>query len=479
AMVASRPDWCLSRQRTWGVPIPSIRSKKSGDSILDVRIIDEFMKLVAEKGSDAWFDEPLSAFWPEGFVYEPTGEDRPEDFEKEHDILDVWFDSGASHVAVLERDPRLSSPADLYLEGSDQHRGWFQTSLLTSIGARRRAPYRAVLTHGYVLDGKGKAMSKSAGNVISPLDVADRMGADVLRLWVCSENYRNDVAVSDEILSRISEAYRRIRNAMRFLIGNLADFDSGLHVTDFTKLEESDRWILSQLSRLIGEVDDAYDRYEFYRAYHLIYGFCNTQLSAVYLDVIKDRLYCSAPGDDTRRAAQTTINHLLDHMARLLAPVLVFTAEEIWEHTPMGSQSVHLTDFPVAPEAWRDADLEKKWTRLLELRDEVALALEEARRDKSIGHSLDSALEILPRNEAEADFFAENVALLKMLLIVSDVRVSPVAGGQDDGKRISVSPAPGEKCERCWMKDPRVGQDPEHPGLCPRCSDVMRRVDAG
>lgn len=475
-MVAQRPDWCLSRQRAWGVPIPAIRSKKEGKSILDLRIMDAFIRVVAEKGTDAWFTDPLSSFWPEGFVYEPTGESNPDDFEKEWDILDVWFDSGASHVACLERDPRLQSPADLYLEGSDQHRGWFQSALLTSIGARDRAPFRAVLTHGFVLDGQGKAMSKSLGNVISPLDLVKKTGADILRLWVVSEDYRGDVRFSEEILARVSEAYRRIRNALRFLLGNLYDFKAAEHLVPLEQLAEIDRWILSRLADLNDRVRKAYDAYELHRVYHLVYGFCNEELSAVYLDVTKDRLYCSAPGDPTRRAAQSTIHHIFSTLTRLLAPILVFTSEEAWESAYGQDQSVHLTDFPVAPPTWSAPELDSKWKRLLALRDAATLALEEARRAKTIGHSLDAEVTLYPADPEERNFISENLALLKILFIVSHAGVG-VSGPDPQGERsIEVRASSAPKCDRCWMRDQHLGGNPAHPGLCPRCTDVVARV---
>ena len=476
AMVAARPDWCLSRQRAWGVPIPAVRSKRSGTSILDLGILEAFIAGVADRGSDVWFTEPLSAFWPENFVYEPTGESRPEEFDKEFDVLDVWFDSGASHVACLERDPRLAAPADLYLEGSDQHRGWFQSSLLTSIGGRDRPPFRQVLTAGFVLDEQGRAMSKSLGNVISPSDLMERYGADILRLWVASEDYQADMRASEEILQRVAEAYRRIRNGLRFLLGNLHDFDPAACYIDFTQLEEIDRWMLSLLAGLVETVDQAYATYEFHRVYHSIYGFCNAELSTVYLDVIKDRLYCSAPGDPTRRAAQTVLYEALRTLTPLLAPIVPFTSDEVWEYGRLPGQSVHLSQLPDPDRRWRDLPLEAKWGRLLALRDEVSVALEAARRARTIGHSLDALLVLNPRDEAERRFVSENLALLENLLIVSDLRLGEI-GGDRDG-RLKVLQAEGRKCERCWKMDLRVGEAADHPTLCPRCVDVIRRLEA-
>ena len=479
-MVSARPNWCLSRQRSWGVPIPSIHSKSEGKSILCLPLIEKFIEVVREKGTDAWFTEPLEAFWPEGYVYEPTGESRPEQFEKEFDILDVWFDSGATSIAVCEARPGLKRPASLYLEGSDQHRGWFQSSLLVGIGTRDQAPYEACLTHGFVLDEKGEAMSKSKGNVISPQEIVNRLGADGLRLWVISEDYRSDLRISKNILDHIAEAYRRIRNTFRFLIGNLADFDPACDAVAVEELEESDRWALGQLGELVARVTEAYDTYEFHRIYHMVHGFCSVQLSALYLDIIKDRLYCSAPGDATRRSAQTVCHAMLDTIVRLVAPVLVFTADEVWEFAKLGPEaSVHLADYPKARPEWQMPEaLAAKWATLLELRGEVGKVLEEARRAKAIGHSLDAEVAIEAKNAEDFEFLTKNIALLKNLFIVSHVRVT-FEGSNNQSQsswKIAVSPAPGAKCERCWMIDPQVGEDAKHPGLCPRCADVVKRI---
>ena len=478
-MVAARPNWCLSRQRSWGVPIPSIHSKKEGKSILCLPLIEKFIEVVREKGTDAWFTEPLEAFWPEGWTYEPTGESKAEQFEKEFDILDVWFDSGATHIAVLEQREGLESPASMYLEGADQHRGWFQSSLLVGIGARDRAPFKTVLTHGFVLDEKGEAMSKSKGNVISPQEIVSRMGADGLRLWVISEDYRSDVRISKQMLDHIAEAYRRIRNTFRFLIGNLADFDPQVNAVDLERMEESDRWALGQLNELVARVTEAYEKCEFHRIFHFAHGFCSVQLSALYLDIIKDRLYCSAPDDLTRRSAQTVCHRILDTLVRLVAPVLVFTADEVWEFGRLGPEtSVHLADFPKARPEWTPSGpLATKWEKLLALRAEVSKTLEEARRAKAIGHSLDAEVAIEAASGEESEFLTKNIALLKNLFIVSHVRVIEGSTPQNESAwKITVAPASGAKCERCWMIDPQVGEDAKHPGLCPRCADVVKRI---
>ncbi|MEN6624650.1 MAG: isoleucine--tRNA ligase [Candidatus Sumerlaeia bacterium] len=475
-MVEARPDWCLSRQRAWGVPIPSIHSKTEGKSILNLELIDKFIAVVREKGTDAWFSEPLDTFWPEGFVHEPTGECRPDQFEKEFEVLDVWFDSGSTHIAVLEQREGLSSPADMYLEGSDQHRGWFQASLLVGMGARDHSPFKSVLTHGFVLDEKGEPMSKSKGNVISPQEIVQQIGADGLRLWVVSEDYRSDVRIARDKLKQISEAYRRIRNTFKFLLSNLFDFDASQAVP-LDQLEEFDRWILGQLDELVERVRQAYDKYEFHRVYHYIHNFCGVSLSALYLDVVKDRLYCSAPNDPTRRAAQTVCHYLLDTIVRLVAPILVFTADEVWQFGQMGPEkSVHMADMPGLKPEWRDAELSAKWEKILDLRGRVSAALEEKRRAKEIGHSLDACVIITAADDPESEFLTKNLALLKNLFIVSDVQIQPPAGAEKSAGVIAVAKAGGAKCERCWMLDPQVGRHPRHPGLCPRCADVVGRM---
>ena len=477
-MVEQRPDWCISRQRAWGVPIPSIRSKTGGKSILDPRIINKCMVLTRQKGDDAWWSEPLESFWPAGFRCEETGEDRPDQFEKETDILDVWFDSGATSIAVCELDKNLTTPADLYLEGGDQHRGWFQSSLLLRVAVRGGAPYRQAMTHGWTLDGQGLAMSKSKGNVISPQEIVDKMGADGLRLWVISEDYRADVTISHDILKRIQEAYRRIRNTFKFLIGNLYDFDAEKDAVAVGDLEEFDRWVLGRLNALIHNVRRSYDLYEFHRIYHNVYNFCTVQLSALYLDVIKDRLYCSAPDDPTRRAAQTVCHHLANRLTRLMAPILIFTADEVWQAADLGPEpNIHLTDFPEPRPDWEATDLDAKWDALLELRGEVSRALEDLRRAKTIGQSLEAAVHVRAKDAEDYELLGKNVEILKNLFIVSRVDVEQAdAAGSESERTIRVDRAPGEKCQRCWMYDSQVGADTEHPDLCPRCVDVVRRV---
>ncbi|MGA1204268.1 MAG: isoleucine--tRNA ligase [Opitutales bacterium] len=462
AMVERRPEWCISRQRHWGVPIPSVRNLKTGQSELIPGVIRSFIEVVEKKGTDAWYTEPLTHFLPEGL--------SEEDYEKEFDILDVWFDSGASHVAVLEQDERLHSPADLYLEGSDQHRGWFQHALLTSVGARDKAPFKSVLTHGFVLDGEGRAMSKSQGNVISPLDLIKQFGGDILRLWVASTDYRNDVSMSGEIMKITADAYRTIRNTFRFQLGNLHDFNPETDLVDPANLTPLDQWALNELAVLADKVTDAYERYEFHRVYQLINRFYTVTLSARYHDFLKDRLYTFRSNSPERRSAQTVIHHHLETLKRLLAPLLVFTADEA--HLAAGAtKSIHLEDWPVVPENWRMADTAGEIELLLELRDPVNEKLESLRNQKKIGKSIEAALTLtLPETSVLANVLEKYIEQLPELFIVSSVTLERSAGCVEAS--IEVSVANGERCPRCWRTvteqvETSMGQ------VCPRCADAL------
>jgi isoleucyl-tRNA synthetase len=474
-MIEARPDWCISRQRSWGMPIPSLFSVKAGHSILALEVIDRFIEQVREHGTDCWFTLPVEAFIPDGFVCPESG---GTEFEKEFDILDVWFDSGSTHASVLEADPELASPADLYLEGSDQHRGWFHHALITSVAARDRAPFGTVLTHGFLLDEKGVAMSKSKGNVISPLDLMDRMGADVLRLWVASEDYRGDMKASKEIFQRISEAYRRIRNTLRFLLGNLSDFKPSMVLAD-ADLEEIDRWALWQLDQLVERVGRAYEEYEFHRVYHFTNAFC-VEISAAYLDVVKDRLYCSADGDRERQAAQTALFEIFSSLSRLLAPLIPFTADEAWESFHGPGRSVHLCDFPEPRGGRPDEALQERWRRLQAIRETVAGRLEEARRDKAIGASLEAAVKVRMAEAGTFEELKDEGDLLRQILIVSQVEiVGPDEGAAEASEgpcAVEVRPAEGRKCARCWSWSVEVGEDSENPDLCGRCREVVKRL---
>ncbi|MGI8907576.1 MAG: isoleucine--tRNA ligase [Candidatus Sumerlaeaceae bacterium] len=483
-MMVARPDWCLSRQRVWGVPIPAVVCTGCRKASLSPAIIEKFQAVVAQRGSDAWWEDDVTAFLPDAFRCPECG---AAEFEKESNILDVWFDSGSSHEPVLNRGvwPELRWPADLYLEGSDQHRGWFHTSLLTSMGTHGKAPYKSVLTHGFVLDGKGEAMSKSKGNVIAPAEVIKEYGADVLRLWVASEDYRTDVKLSKEILTRVAEAYRRIRNTLRYLLGNVADFDPEADAVPFEQLLEIDRWILHELHTVNATILKAYDDYEFHRIFHLATQFCVVQLSSVYLDITKDRMYCSGQNSPARRAAQTAQYAVADTLLRLLAPILVYTCDEAYLYLDTDAASIHLLPFNALPAQWQQPELAARWVNLLSVRDDVLRALEDARQvKKAIGQSLeakvlvevsDSSLKQLLR-DAEGQL-AELFITSQALVVEPQTQVSGDAISVVQGERanITVLPAEGSKCGRCWRILPDVGQDASHPGLCERCVDVLRR----
>jgi len=485
-MVEARPDWCLSRQRTWGVPVTVLSCTDCGEILKDEGVCRRIDELFSKEGADAWFKYEAADFIPEGLACTCGGQA----FKKESDILDVWFDSGTSHAAVLEQRPELRAPADLYLEGSDQHRGWFQSSLLTSVGTRGRAPYQAVLTHGYVVDGQGKKMSKSVGNVVAPQEVIDQYGAEVLRLWVASENYQDDVKVSDEILRHVSDAYRKMRNTLRFLLSNLYDFDPARDRVDSDALTAIDRWALVKFAEITERITRSYERYEFHAVYHALHNFCGTTVSSLYMDVLKDRLYCSAPAGPERRAAQTVIYRILDGLLRLMSPILSFTAAEAWEHlhnqapeAPL-AKSIFFVDFPLVDDIARDEVFNERWDKLLTLRSGITRVLEGARRDKVIGLSLDA--EVVLRVSGEwGDFLADNLDQLRELCIVSSLRLAEgdevaelvfVEAEALPGMLIAVQPAPGAKCERCWTIATTVGEDLEHLALCARCAGVVRQL---
>jgi isoleucyl-tRNA synthetase len=479
-MVAHRLEWVISRQRVWGVPIVAFYCTACETLVLEERVVEHVASIFRQgRGGDEWYARPARELLPPGIRCASCG---GESFRKESDILDVWFDSGCSHAAVLETRPELHWPAELYLEGSDQHRGWFQSSLLEAVGTRDAPPYKSVVTHGFFVDGEGRKMSKSLGNVITLDEVLPKYGAEVLRLWVAAEDYTQDIRVSSEILDRLADAYRRMRNTFRFLLGNLGDFDPARDRQSYARLDEVDRWILDRLARLIGRVRRAYEEYEFHTVFHAVHNFCAVDLSALYLDVIKDRLYTSRPDDPRRRAAQTTCFDVLTTLARLMAPILTFTCEEAWRYLPGArAESVHLERFPEAAREWLDETLKRDWDRLLEVRREVAKALETARKAKLIGSGLEAAVRISHAPEDLPELLRAKRELLPTLFIVSRVdleRSSPAASvtyeGQDiPGLVVGVDRARGEKCERCWMRSEHVGRDSVHPTLCERCVPVV------
>ncbi|NTV41820.1 MAG: isoleucine--tRNA ligase, partial [Syntrophobacteraceae bacterium] len=391
-MIANRPDWCISRQRSWGVPITVFTCKSCGELLAAREVFDHVVALFEKEGADCWFQREAVDLLPPGTACLKCGGTQ---FDKEMDILDVWFDSGISHAAVLEQRPTLRSPADLYLEGSDQHRGWFHSSLLAAVGTRNRAPYKTVLTHGFVVDGQGYKMSKSLGNVIAPAEIIKQYGAEILRLWVSAEDYRDDIRISPDILKRLSEAYRRIRNTCRFLLGNVHDFDPKKNRVAYEEMEELDRFALHQLQDLVQRVRQAYDRFEFHKVYHALHNYCVVDLSSFYLDILKDRLYVSSAGSPGRRSAQTALYEILSALLRLMAPILSFTAEEGWWHLPdQPSATIHLEDLPEPKPLFRNGELSQRWEKLLLLRSEVLRALEIARQAKIIGHPLDAVVRL-------------------------------------------------------------------------------------
>ena len=491
-MIENRPDWCISRQRVWGVPIVAFYCTGCGTSLITGEIIDHVAGLFEVHGADIWFEADNSVLLPEGTKCPECEGNR---FEKEKDILDVWFDSGVSHTAVLESRDYLRWPADMYLEGSDQHRGWFHSALLTAAATRGRAPYESVLTHGFVVDGKGEKMSKSKGNVIAPSEIIDRYGGEILRLWVAASDYQDDIRISEKILKQLTDAYRRIRNTSRFILGNLGDFDPRVDVVPYRNMLEIDRFALHHLQGLVRRTRAAYEAFEFHAVYHALYNYCTLDLGAFYLDVLKDRLYTSSATSTARRSAQTALNTILDTMVRLMAPILVFTAEEIWAHMPNTDDakpaSVHLTQLPEVNETFLDDKLAERWEAILLLRGEVSKVLEEARTQKIIGHALDAAV-TLSIPEEFSSVIKPNADELRTVFIVSEVKIlakeglparlasESVAGRSDayqssniPGLAIRVDRALGKKCERCWICDPSVGADGLHKTICARCLKVL------
>lgn len=480
-MVRDRQDWCISRQRVWGLPIPIFYCTKCNEHIINDVTITAVSNLFKVEGSDAWWAKSAAEILPAGFSCPHCSHTE---FRKETDIMDVWFDSGSSHAAVLETNPALKWPADLYLEGSDQHRGWFQSSLLTSVATRGRAPYNAVLTHGFVVDGEGRKMSKSVGNTIYPQDVIKQYGADILRLWVASADYKADIRISNDILKQMSEVYRKIRNTFRYILGNLADFNPETDRVSYDRLLEIDRWALLRLEQVREKVTQAYDAYEFHTLYHTVHNFCAIDLSSIYLDILKDRVYTAKPDSVERRAAQTAMYEILDTLVRLVSPVLTFSAEEVWQHMPKVAgmpESIQLADWPAARSEYLDKQLEDKWNKLLTVRSELTKALEQARRTKVIGHSLDAAITIYASDEVyeQLNALGEELATL---LIVSKANVNHgVQQAPDIAYRsaelplaVVVTPAQGEKCERCWIYSDTIGEDAEHGTLCERCAGVLK-----
>ncbi len=465
AMVGDRPDWCISRQRAWGVPVPVFSCVKCGETVATEETFDAVIELFRTEGADAWFTKSPSEYLPAGTACPRCGgtELAPED-----DIVDVWWESGVSHTSVLETRDELHRPAEMYLEGSDQHRGWFQSGLLTSVGAYGVAPFKSVLTHGFIVDGDGRKMSKSLGNVVSPLDVIEKSGADIIRLWVASADYGQDVSVSDEILARTSEAYRRIRNTFRFLLSNLYDFDP-LDAVAWDEMPELDRFAMVQLADTVEKVTKHYDEWKFHAVYRTLFDYVG-DLSSVYLDVVKDRLYADASDSLSRHSAQTVLAAILRALVRVLAPILTFTCEEVWEFQPEAMrdvESVQLADWPTIDLPAEADEIRSAYATVLEVRDVVTKSLEDARNEKVIGKSQEAAVAITAPADVVAVLQARGVRALAELFIVADVSVS-----EGDEVAVTVAVAEGDKCPRCWNIR-ELGTDPAHPEVCSRCAAVL------
>ena len=487
-MIRDRQDWCISRQRSWGVPIPAFYCDDCGKWIITPETMKKVEEIVEKEGTDAWWAHSAEELLPEGFKCPHCGGTH---FHKEKDIMDVWFDSGSTWNGVLrypheESWKDMSYPCDLYLEGSDQHRGWFHSSLLTSVAVNGHAPYKAVLTHGFTMDGEGRKMSKSVGNVVAPQDVINKYGADVMRLWISSVDYQGDVRLSDKIVKSMSDVYRKIRNTFRYLLGNLSDFDPKTDSVAYADMEELDRWALLRMEQVKETVLKAYDDYEFHVMYHAVHNFCTVDLSAIYLDILKDRLYTEKADSKLRRSAQTAMYEILTTLVRLVAPVLCFTSEEVWQALPNKEErewSVHMSDMPKVNEAYLDKALDEKWKKRLAVRSVAMKALEEARQAKVIGHPLDAEVTVYADGEAYDIVKAMEKELADFLLvsqthIVSGTAAAPenAASNEEGTVKASVAVCTLAKCERCWKRSADVDSDPKHPGVCARCAHVLTEM---
>ena len=476
-MIADRHDWCISRQRVWGVPIPIFYCEKCNEPLVNEETIDKIANIFEQEGSDAWWKYEADQLLPEGTKCPKCGHTH---FRKEKDIMDVWFDSGSSHMGVLTKRPELEWPCAMYLEGSDQHRGWFQSSLLTSVAVTGHAPYKYVLTHGYVVDGDGRKMSKSVGNVIAPQDLIKQYGADIIRLWAASADYKQDIRISKEIMKQLSDAYRKIRNTIRYILGNTNDFDYENNKVAFADMQELDQWALMRLQQLKKEVEAAYEAYDFHVLFHAIHNFCTVEMSSFYLDIIKDRLYVSKADDPARRSAQTAMYEILNDLIVMLSPVLSFTMEEVWQFMKKPAnapESVQMLPWPEVKAEYINEALETKFDNFIAIRSEVTKVLEGHRQNKTIGNSLEAKVVLYAEGEA-LEILKSVEKDLPTLIIVSQVEVHEGAAegeeatGRNDLK-VTVKPADGHKCERCWTYSESVGKNEAHPDLCDRCAAVV------
>ncbi len=467
-MFKGRPDWCVSRQRYWGVPIPVFYCQACDEAIAEPAIVDHVADIFEKETADAWYNRPESELLPAGFTCPKC---NGADFRKETDILDVWFDSGSSCVAVLEKRENLHFPADVYLEGGDQFRGWFNSSLMCGMAAHDKAPYKQVVTYGWVVDGDGKPMHKSGGNAVSPNDFMKESGADVMRLWAAAADTAKDVRWSKEILERVIDAYRKFRNTLRYALGNLSDFDPATDSVNKSEMFEIDRWALASLDEVTAKVLKGYEAYDFQAAYHAIYHFCTVTLSARYFDIIKDRLYILSPKSAARRSAQTALYEIADTLCRLLAPILVFTSDEAWENLPgQKVRSVHLAEFPKTVDK-PDSELLSDWERIFAIRDDVLKALEEARNDKQVGSSLEAKV-VLTADKGTTMFLLNYYKDLRYIFIVSQVEVH-----EGDAMTVRIEKADGKKCERCWNYSTRVGEFANYPTVCERCNTALSEIE--
>lgn len=468
-MLVGRPDWCLSRQRLWGIPIPAIKCKKCGKVSLTPEVAAKASEVFAKKGSDSWFDSQLNEFLPEGFSCSCGSSD----LEKEFDILDVWFESGASFHSVVKNNPQLNFPADLYLEGSDQHRGWFQVSLIPSVAKEKKAPFKAILTHGFVVDGEGRKMSKSLGNVIAPQKITKQYGAEILRLWAAFTDYSEDVKISQEIIKQLVDMYRKVRNTIRFILGNISDFNPRDKKVSFSDLLEVDKFMLAKLAKLSKNVISSYEEFSFYKVCQKIFNFCNLDLSSFYLDILKDRLYTFHPESHQRRSAQFALYHILEELLKLIAPILSFTAEEAylsWENLKPKKDSIFLEVLDEEEiEPYSSDELLQNWDKILALRTQVLKEIEKKREDGVIGSSLEAEVHLV-LDEKKYEFFEKYREALKEVFIVSTVKI-------EKGEfQITVEKAKGDKCLRCWMWSSDVGRNDKHPNICNKCVQALKEA---